>query len=149
MNHLSKKQKVDFINVKDRMINSDFRAEEKEIIGHFLSTFKFMVDDNKNVIIKSYLDNELVSTIEAKEHGKGFEDETFTIKVGENEEKFTVSYKQKGSSIKGYYCADKRSVKQDTLGLKFTTERDKGILYFVSSKYFDKNVDDSRKNFYY
>ncbi|MCB4763077.1 MAG: ATP-binding protein [Sulfurovum sp.] len=144
---LIQKTKVDFIDVKERVINIDFKGEEKEIIGHFLSTFKFMVDDNKNVMIRSYIDNKLVSTIEAKEHGKGFEDEIFTIKVGENEEKFTVSYKQKGSSIKGYYCADKRSVKQDTLGLKFTTAKDKGILYFVSSKYFDKHVDDSRNSF--
>jgi hypothetical protein len=144
---LKKITKIDFLNVKDRTIDSDFKKEEKEIIGHFLSIFKFMVDENKNVVIKFYIDNKIVSTIEAKEHGQGFEDEKFIIKSGNKEEEFIVSYKQKGSSIKGFYCADKRSVKRDTLGLKLRTERDKGLLYFVSSKFFDRHVDDSRMGF--
>ena len=144
---LKKITKIDFLNVKDRTINSDFKKEEKEIIGHFLSIFKFMVDENKNVVIKFYIDSEIVSTIEAKEHGKGFEDEKFIIKTNNKEEKFIVSYKQKDSFIEGFYCADKRSVKRDTLGLKFKTEKDKGIVYFVSSKFFDEHVDESRMKF--
>jgi len=144
---LKKKTIVEFLNIKDRILNNDFKAEEKELIGHFLSIFKFMVDEDKNVEIKIYIDKKLVSTIEAKEHGTGFEDDNFTIKVGEKKEEFTISYKQKGSSIKGFYCADRRSVKRDTLGLKIRTERDKGLLYFVSSPFFDKHVDDNRLNF--
>jgi len=144
---LLEKTIIHFINVESREISSNFKDEEKEIIGHFLSIFKFMVDENKNLTLKVYIDKKLVSTIDAQEHGKGFEDDIFSIKVEEQEENFTVSYKQKGSSIKGYYCADRRSVKQDTLGLKLRTANDKGILYFVSSNYFDKNVDDSRNNF--
>ncbi len=144
---LVKKTKIDFVNVHNRDINVDFQDEEKEIIGHFLSIFKFMVDAEKNLFMHFYIDGELTSTIEAKEHGAGFEDNDFTIKVGQKEEKFIVSYKQKGSTIKGHYCANGRSVKQDTLGLKFRTTRDKGLLFFVSSKFFDNNVDDSRNSF--
>lgn len=144
---LVKKTKIDFINVYQRDINVDFKDEEKEIIGHFLSIFKFMVDEKEDLIIQFYIDDKLISIIEAKEHGRGFEDDSFKIKVGQIEEEFIVSYKQKGSTIKGYYCADRRSVKQDTLGLKFRTGRDKGLLYFVSSKFFDNHVDDSRNSF--
>jgi len=144
---LIEKTKIDFINVHNRDINTNFQDEEKEIVGHFLSIFKFMVDENEDLTIKFYIDDLLVSTIEAKEHGTGFEDDSFNIKVGQKEENFIVSYKQKGSTIKGYYCADRRSVKQDTLGLKFRTGKDKGLLYFVSSKFFDKHVDDSRNSF--
>lgn len=138
---------IDFLNVTNREISINFKEEEKEIIGHFLSIFKFMVDEKKELSIEIYIDKKLVSIVNSKEHGQGFEEDKFSIKVGGTEENFIVSYKQKGSSIKGYYCADRRSVKKDTLGLKLRTAKDKGILYFVSSKYFDKNVDDSRNNF--
>ena len=144
---LVKKTKIDFINVHNRDVNLNFKDEEKEIIGHFLSIFKFMVDEKENLFIKFYIDDKLVSTIEAKEHGEDFKDDTFTINIGQKEEKFIVSYKQKGSTIKGHYCADRRSVKQDSLGLKFRTGKDKGLLFFVSSKFFDKNVDDARNSF--
>ena len=135
---LIKKTKIDFINVHNRDINLNFQDEEKEIIGHFLSVFKFMVDEEKNLFIKFYIDDKLVSTIEAKEHGVGFKDDNFNIKVGQKNEIFTVSYKQKGVTIKGHYCADKRSVKQDTLGLKFRTKKDKGLLFFVVQNFLIK-----------
>ena len=144
---LIEKTKIDFININNRTINKDFKYEEKEIIGHFLSIFKFMVDENKDLIIRIFIDDILTSTIEAREYGSGFTDKSFTIELGDKEERFIVSYKQKGSMIKGYYCADRRSVKEDILNLNFKMGRDKGLLYFVSSKFFDRNIDDTRKKF--
>ena len=92
-----------------------------------------------------YIDDVLKESIEAKEHGSNFIDEEFTIKVRDIEETFKVSYKQKGSSIKGFYCADKRSVKQDGLNVNFRTSKDKGLLFFVTSTFFDRTVNDFEK----
>ena len=144
---LVKKTTINFLDVRDKEISVNFQNEEKEIIGHFLSIFKFMVDEKKNLFIKFYIDGQLVSTIEAKEHGAGFLEDSFSIQAGHKDESFIVSYKQKSSTIKGYYCADRRSVKQDTLGLNFRVKKDKGLLFFVSSSFFDKNVDDTRNGF--
>lgn len=145
---LVKKTKVDFLNVQNKEVASDLKAEEKELINHFLSIFKFLVDDGKNLFIKLFLDEEHKATIEAQEHGSGFIDEEFFVKVSNvKEEKFVVSYKQKGKSIRGFYCADKRSVKKDGLGLSIITQKDKGLLFFVSSDFFDKHVNDERTDF--
>ncbi len=144
---LVKKTKLKYINIENREVSSDLSVEAKEIINHFLSIFKFMVDENKNVLIKLYIDDVLKESIEAKEHGSNFIDEKFTIKVRDIEETFKVSYKQKGSSIKGFYCADKRSVKQDGLDINFRTSKDKGLLFFVTSTFFDRTVNDERTDF--
>jgi len=145
---LKKRTKILFSNIKDRNVSSDLKHETKDVINHFLSTFKFMVDDGKNLFIKFFMDDKLVDTIEAKEHGEGFTDKEFDIKVSSShEEKFTISYKQKGSSIKGFYCADKRSVRRDKLDIKLRTPKDKGLLYFVSSDFFDATVNDERTDF--
>ena len=144
---LVKKTKLKYINIENREVSSDLSVEAKEIINHFLSIFKFMVDENKNVLIKLYIDDVLKESIEAKEHGSNFIDEEFTIKVRDIEETFKVSYKQKGSSIKGFYCADKRSVKQDGLDVNFRTSKDKGLLFFVTSTFFDRTVNDERTDF--
>ena len=144
---LVKKTKLNYINIENREVSSDLSVEAKEIINHFLSIFKFMVDENKNVLIKLYIDDVLKENIEAKEHGSNFIDEEFTIKVRDIEETFKVSYKQKGSSIKGFYCADKRSVKQDGLDVNFRTSKDKGLLFFVTSTFFDRTVNDERTDF--
>jgi len=141
------KTKLNFINIRDREVSTDLSLEAKEIINHFLSIFKFMVDENKNILVKLYVDDVLKENIEAKEHGSNFTDEEFTIKVRDIEESFKVSYKQKGSSIKGFYCADKRSVKQDGLDINFRTPKDKGLLFFVTSTFFDKSVNDERTDF--
>ena len=96
----------------------------------------------------NYRDDKLIDTIKAKEHGIGFIDKEFNVKVGNStQEKFTISYKQKGSSIKGFYCADKRSVKRDKLDIKLRTPKDKGLLYFVSSDFFNATVNDERTDF--
>lgn len=144
---LVKKTKLKYIGIRDKEVSSDLNIEAKEIINHFLSIFKFMVDENKNVTIKLYIDDKLKETIEAKEHGSDFVDEDFIIKIGNIEEYFKISYKQKGSSIKGFYCADKRSVKQDDLNINFRTAKDKGLLFFVTSPLFDRTVNDERTDF--
>lgn len=145
---LTSKTKVEFINIKDKEVSVSLEKEKKEIVNHFLSTFKFMVDENKNFKIKLFLDGKNLATIEAKEHGAGFIDESYFIDVPKaDKEEFIISYKKKGSSIKGFYCADKRSVKKDTLGINFRTSNEGGLLFFVSSKYFDRTVNDERNNF--
>lgn len=145
---LLKKTKITFHNIQDRQVSANLSKETKEIVNHFLSTFKFMVDDGKNLFIKLYLDDTYITTVEAKEHGTGFKDETFSIKINSSQnEDFTISYKKKGSSIKGFYCADKRSVKRDSLGIKFRTANDSGLLFFVSSEFFDRTVNDERNEF--
>ena len=58
-----------------------------------------------------------------------------------------MSYKQKGFFIKGFYCADKRSVRGDKLNIKLRTPKDKGLLYFVSSDFFDRTVNNERTDF--
>lgn len=147
-NELVKETKIVFSNIKDRKVSTDLKHEIKDVTNHFLSTFKFMVDDGKNLFIEFYMDNKLIDTIEAKEHGTGFTDKEFNVKVGNSiEEKFTISYKQKGSYFKGFCCADKRSVRGDKLGIKLRTPKDKGLLYFVSSDFFDKTVNDERTDF--
>lgn len=144
---LVKKTKLKYINIQNREVSSNLNIESKEIINHFLSIFKFMVDENKNIIIKLHIDDALKEIIEAKEHGSDFIDEEFIIKVRDIEETFKVSYKQKGSSIKGFYCADKRSVKQDGLNINFRTLKGKGLLFFVTSSFFDRTVNDERTDF--
>jgi len=140
-NQLIKMTKITFQDIKDKQVTSTLNKEIKEIINHFLSTFKFMVDDGKNLFIKLYLDDTYITTIEAKEHGTGFVDEIFSIKVGtSHSEDFTISYKKKGSSIKGFYCADKRSVKRDSLGIKFRTANDSGLLFFISSRFLTEQL---------
>ena len=145
---LVEKTKIKFNNIKDRNVTSTLEKEIKDIVNHFLSTFKFMVDDGENLLIKLYLDNTYIETIDSKEHGSNFIDETFSINLTqEHKETFTISYKKKGASVKGFYCADKRSVKKDSLGLKFRTANDGGLLFFVSSEFFNRTVNDERNSF--
>lgn len=145
---LIKETKIKFVNIKDRNVSANLKHEVKEVINHFLSTFKFMVDDDKNLFIEFHMNNELIDTVEAKEHGTGFTNKVFKVKVNNHkEESFTVSYKQKGSCIKGFYCADERSVRGDKLDIKLRTPKDKGLLYFVSSDFFDRTVNNERTDF--
>ena len=145
---LIKETKIEFVNIKDRNVSANLKHEVKEVINHFLSTFKFMVDDDKNLFIEFYMNNELIDTVEAKEHGIGFINKVFKVKVNNHkEESFIVSYKQKGSYIKGFYCANKRSVRGDKLNIKLRTPKDKGLLYFVSSDFFDRAVNNERTDF--
>lgn len=144
---LVKKTKLKYKNIRDKEVSSDLNIEAKNIVNHFLSIFKFMVDENKNVTIKLYIDEELKETIEAKEHGSNFENQEFSIKVGTIEEKFKIFYKQRGLTIKGFYCADKRSVKEDDLKINIRIPKDKGLLFFVTSPFFDRTVNDERTDF--
>lgn len=107
-----------------------------------------MVDENKNFKIKLYLDEKHLTTIEAKEHGSGFMNKSYFINISKSaKEEFVISYKKSGSSIKGFYCANRRSVKKDNLNINFRTTNKGGLLFFVSSKYFDRTVNDKRNNF--
>ena len=56
---LKKRTKILFSNIKDRNVSSDLKHETKDVINHFLSTFKFMVDDGKNLFIKFFMDDKL------------------------------------------------------------------------------------------
>ena len=54
---LVKETKILFSNIKDRNVSADLKHEIKDVINHFLSTFKFMVDDGRNLFIKFYMDD--------------------------------------------------------------------------------------------
>ncbi|WP_169776880.1 hypothetical protein [Campylobacter mucosalis] len=112
-----------------------------------MPTFKFMVDDDKKVLIKMFLNGKMLEEINSDEYGKGFNNDSFEIKFGEKSQKFNVSYKKQGGSIKGFYCANKRSVKEDGLGINFRTKNDSGLLFFVTSEFFDESVNDERTDF--
>lgn len=146
--HFDKLTKVAFFGVKDKEVSIDLSDEAKEVAGHFLSIFKFMCDEDKNLLIKFYIDGKFAAEINAQEHGAGFIDELFTIEVNDSiTEEFILSYKQKGVTIKGFYCADKRSVKRDDLNINIRTPIDKGLLFFLSSTLFDRTVNDERNDF--
>ena len=139
--------KIVFNDIQNKTISCDLKQEVKLIVEHFISTFKFMVDDKKNVLIKIFLNNDFIEEIDSNRYGKGFADDYFEIQLGEIIEKFNVSYKKQGSSIKGFYCANKRSIKEDGLEINFRTKNDSGLLFFVTSNFFDENVDDERTDF--
>lgn len=139
--------KIVFNDIQNKTISCDLKQEVKLIVEHFISTFKFMVDDKKNVLIKIFLNNDFIEKIDSNRYGKGFTDDYFEIQLGEIIEKFNVSYKKQGSSIKGFYCANKRSVKEDGLEINFRTKNDSGLLFFVTSNFFDENVNDERTDF--
>ena len=139
--------KIVFNDIQNKTISCDLKQEVKLIVEHFISTFKFMVDDKKNVLIKIFLNNDFIEEIDSNRYGKGFTDDYFEIQLGEIIEKFNVSYKKQGSSIKGFYCANKRSVKEDGLEINFRTKNDSGLLFFVTSNFFDENVNDERTDF--
>lgn len=134
-----------FIDIKnDRTISSDLITEKKEIINHFISTFMFRVKNNKpELTIRLCKDDIEIEVIKSEEYGKDFEEFPFEIKG----EKFNIFYKKSGASIKGFYCADERSVEKDSLNIHFKTANGEGLLYFVTSNYFDRNVNDTRNSF--
>lgn len=139
---------VTFNNIINKQVSSNLEEEAKEITRHFLSTFKFRTDEGKNVSIDLFLNETLFHTINSFEYGADFVDDSFDIKINDKiKENFIVSYKRQGASIKGFYCANKRSVKEDGLGISFRTKNDSGLLFFVSSKFFDNNVNDERMDF--
>lgn len=40
-----------------------------------------------------------------------------------------------------------KEVRKDSLNINFKTGNGEGLLYFVTSNYFDKNVNDTRNSF--
>lgn len=142
---LVKKTILEFIDIKnDRTISGDLTTEKKEIINHFISTFMFRVLNNKpNLTIRLCRDNIEMEVIKSEDYGKNFEEFSFEIKG----ERFNIFYKKSGASIKGFYCADERSVEKDRLNINFKTANGEGLLYFVTSSYFDRNVNDTRDSF--
>jgi hypothetical protein len=142
---LIRKTILEFIDIKnDRTISTDLIMEKKEIINHFISTFMFRVKNSKpELTIRLCTDDIEIEVIKSEEYGKDFEEFQFEIKG----EKFNIFYKKSGASIKGFYCADERSVEKDGLNITFKTGNGYGLLYFVTSNYFDRNVNDTRNSF--
>jgi hypothetical protein len=142
---LIRKTILEFIDIKnDRTISTDLIMEKKEIINHFISTFMFRVKNSKpELTIRLCTDDIEIEVIKSEEYGKDFEEFQFEIKG----EKFNIFYKKSGASIKGFYCADERSVEKDGLNITFKTGNGDGLLYFVTSNYFDRNVNDTRNSF--
>lgn len=144
-NSLVKKTTLKFVNIKnERTISLTLEDEKKEIINHFISTFMFRFKNNDpELTIRLCLDEEEIEIIKSEEHGKGFKKIDFKIQ----DEKFNIYYKQSGASIKGHYCAHERTVKKDGLNINFKTGNGEGLLYFVTSNYFDRQVSDTRDSF--
>lgn len=144
---LKKNTSVKFCNVQNKEISTSLDNERKDIINHFLSIFKFISDTKKELIIELSLDDIYKHSINAQEFGSGFVDKTFDVQFGDTKETFIVSYKQQGASIKGFYCANNRSVQEDGLNINLRTSKDKGLLFFVRSNFFDQAVNDERNEF--
>ncbi len=142
---LIRKTILEFIDIKnDKTISTNLITEKKEIINHFISTFMFRVKNSKpELTIRLYKDDIEIEVIKSEEYGKDFEEFQFEIKG----EKFNIFYKKSGASLKGFYCADERSVERDNLNIKFKIGNGEGLLYFVTSNYFDRNVNDTRNSF--
>ncbi|MCB4753160.1 MAG: hypothetical protein LGB01_02885 [Sulfurovum sp.] len=68
--------------------------------------------------------------------------EIFTIKVVGEMTKIYCFISKSALQLKA--IVQIKEVKGRYIRLKLITAKDKGILYFVSSKYFDKHVDDSQ-----
>lgn len=135
-----------FFNEPKQKFTVDYKNFEQKIRDHFIAYFKLLGD--KQICINIYENNIKHLTIKNTEIPK-FETKKFKIHTHD----FILDYVFNDDSIKkhdGFYCAGGRVVIKNSLldtKRKFHAFKDIKILYVLSSKYLDNNVNKTRDNF--
>lgn len=121
---------------------------KQQVKNHFLPYFKLLEEKNINIKIAVFFDDIEEYVINSDEI-PCFKTESF--KIGEHD--FNLSYLLNDSNIQfydGFYCADNRVVAKNSQlesKIKFKFFHGVNILFLLSSKYFDCNVNDERDEF--
>lgn len=115
---------------------------------HFIAYFKLLKDQNKQVEINLYENENKKFTINSNDI-LNFSSKEFNVK----NHNFTLSYIFNDTSLpnEGYYCAGKRVVKKNSeleSNKKIKLFKQFSILFLLESKYLDENVkQDTRDDF--
>jgi len=133
-----------FFNHPKKKFTVDFDKLEQDLKDHFIAYFKLLVG-KKEITINIFENETLQKTIKSIQIPK-FE----TIKFKIHTHEFTLDYVFNDETIKqydGFYCAGGRVVIRNSYleqKKKFHFFKNIHILFLLSSKYFDNNVNETR-----
>ena len=138
-----KRTTVKFLNPKDSF-TVNYQILKDDLKNYFLAYFKLLKDENRLIKISICQNNKVHSIVESDDI-PDFKDRKFMI----GEYQFKLSYIF-DFNADGYYCAGNRVVIKNSeldSNKKLRFFNDVNILYLLSSKYLDSNVNDTRDNF--
>jgi len=138
-----KRTTVKFLNPKDSF-TVNYQILKDDLKNYFLAYFKLLKDENRLIKISICQNNKVHSIVESDDI-PDFKDRKFMI----GEYQFKLSYIF-DFNADGYYCAGNRVVIKNSeldSNKKFRFFNDVNILYLLSSKYLDSNVNDTRDDF--
>jgi len=134
-----------FLNRPKKNFRVDFESFEQKIRDHFIAYFKLLNDEVKIRVYENDIEKFQISSKEIPI----FKTKVFNI----HHHEFILSYVFESQYIKeydGFYCAGERVViKNSNLDFKKKLKNFYGmnIIYLLSSKYLDTNVNETRDNF--
>jgi len=141
------KTTVHFSNPKNKFFVNYEKIAQK-IKEHFIAYFKISTDNKKDILIKIFENDQLKLEIKSSDI-PNFNTKSFRI----NSHNFIIDYVFNDSSYnftEGYYCAGERVVIKNSLldtKKKFKAYSNINILFLLSSKYLDENVNATRDDF--
>ncbi|MDD2830455.1 MAG: ATP-binding protein [Sulfuricurvum sp.] len=136
-----------FFDKPKKQFTVDYDRLEQDLKDHFLAYFR-LIDGEKEIKINIFENENSKKIIESSQIPKF---ETLPFKIHTHE--FTLDYIFEDESIKnydGFYCAGGRVVIRNShleSKKKFHFFKNINILFLLSSKYFDNNVNETRDDF--
>lgn len=133
-----------FFNNPNKQFWIDYEKLEQDLKDHFIAYFR-LIENEKEVTINIFDDEKLCKTIKSTQIPK-FETIKFMVRTHE----FTLDYVFNDKTIKnydGFYCAGGRVVIRNShleAKKKFNFFKNIHIVFLLSSKYFDNNVNQTR-----
>lgn len=136
-----------YFNAPKKEFFVNYEKLEQDLKDHFIAYFKLENDRKKEININIFENNSHKKTIKSTNIPK-FE----TVKFNINTHEFILDYVFNNKNIKdydGFYCANNRVVIRNSYlesKKKFNFFKNINILFLLSSKYFDNNVNEIRDN---
>ena len=136
-----------YFNAPKKEFFVNYEKLEQDLKDHFIAYFKLENDRKKEININIFENNSHKKTIKSTNIPK-FE----TVKFNINTHEFILDYLFNDKNIKdydGFYCANNRVVIRNSYlesKKKFNFFKNINILFLLSSKYFDNNVNEIRDN---
>lgn len=134
-----------YFNVPKKKFYVNYEKLEQDLKDHFIAYFKLKENENKKININIFKDDNSERIIKSTDIPK-FE----TVKFKINTHEFILDYVVNDKNIKdydGFYCANNRVVIKNSYlesKKKFNFFKYINILFLLSSKYFDNNVNETR-----
>ncbi|MFY4862098.1 ATP-binding protein [Aliarcobacter butzleri] len=134
-----------YFNVPKKKFYVNYEKLEQDLKDHFIAYFKLKENENKKININIFKDDNSERIIKSTDIPK-FE----TVKFKINTHEFILDYVVNDKNIKdydGFYCANNRVVIKNSYlesKKKFNFFKNINILFLLSSKYFDNNVNETR-----